>query len=76
MLTLDGYVTAGTATLLLKVKAQTLYSYVSRGLIRSVAQADRKERLYSREDIDRVRARAEVRLGLSPAAESAMRWGE
>jgi citrate synthase len=70
------YVTAAEATRLLKVKAQTLYTYVSRGLVRSVAQPDSKERLYYREDIDRVRARGEVRLGHGAMAESALRWGQ
>ena len=75
-ISVDGYVSAAEASQLLSVKTQTLYSYVSRGLIRSVSQGARKARLYSREDIDRARARADVRSGLSPAAGSALRWGQ
>jgi len=70
------YLSAAEAARLLKVKAQTLYTYVSRGLIRSVAQPDRKARLYYREDIEKVRARSEARQGQGAMAESAMRWGQ
>lgn len=70
------YVTAADAARLLKVKPQTLYTYVSRGLIRSVAQPRRKDRLYYREDIEKVRARSDARAGAGAAAESAMRWGQ
>ena len=45
------YVSAEEATRLLRVKPQTLYTYVSRGLIRSVGQLDDKRRLYHREDV-------------------------
>ncbi len=69
------YVSAEDAARLLRIKPQTLYTYVSRGLIRSVAQLDRKQRLYYREDIEKVRARSVVRHGHGAMAESAMRWG-
>lgn len=52
------YLSAAEAARLLKIKAQTLYTYVSRGLIGSVAQADKKARLFYREDIEKVRARS------------------
>ena len=48
------FVTAREAALLLKVKPQTLYTYVSRGLLRSVGQADSKEKLYARADLVRL----------------------
>lgn len=70
------YVTAAEAARILKVKPQTLYTYVSRGLIRSVAQLDRKNRLYYREDVDKVRSRSDARAGSGAAAESALRWGQ
>lgn len=70
------YVTAAEAAGILKIKPQTLYTYVSRGLIRSVAQLDRKDRLYYREDIDKVRSRSDARAGSGATAESAMRWGQ
>ena len=69
------YLDADVAARLLRVKPQTLYTYVSRGLIRSVAQVDRKQRLYYREDVEKVRARGEARRGMGATAESAMRWG-
>src|SRR4051812_19304970 len=68
------YMTAAEAARALKVKPQTLYTYVSRGLIRSLAQLDRRSRLYYREDVEKVRARSEARHGAS--AEAAMRWGQ
>jgi citrate synthase len=68
------YMTAAEAARLLKVKPQTLYTYVSRGAIRSLAQLDRRSRLYYREDVEKMRARSEARHGAS--AEAAMRWGQ
>ena len=69
------YLSAEDAARMLRIKPQTLYTYVSRGLIRSVAQLDRKQRLYYREDIEKVRARSVARHGQGAMAESAMRWG-
>lgn len=69
------YLSAKDAARILSVKPQTLYTYVSRGLIRSVAQLDRKQRLYYREDVEKVRARSVARHGQGAMAESAMRWG-
>jgi citrate synthase len=65
---------AAEAARLLKVKPQTLYTYVSRGLIRSLAQMDRRSRLYYREDVEKLRAKSEARRGAT--AEGAMRWGQ
>lgn len=66
-----------TACALLGVKPQTLYSYVSRSLLRAQADAgDARRSLYARSDVEallqqnhRPRARAEV-------AEQALRWGQ
>ena len=69
------YLSADDAARMLRIKPQTLYTYVSRGLIRSVAQLDRKTRLYYREDVEKVRARSIARHGQGAMAESAMRWG-
>jgi citrate synthase len=69
------YLSAEDAAQMLRIKPQTLYTYVSRGLIRSVAQLDRKRRLYYREDVEKVRARSVARHGQGAMAESAMRWG-
>jgi citrate synthase len=73
---LTDYATATEAMALLKVRPQTLYAYVSRGWIRSVAQKGQKEKLYSREDVARVSSRSLARSGHGPVAASAMNWGE
>lgn len=70
------YLTASEATRLLEVKLQTLYAYVSRGLIRSTARVGNKARMYLREDVERVRARALARSGHGPAAADAMNLGQ
>jgi len=73
---LSDYATAAEAMTLLKVRPQTLYAYVSRGWIRSVAQKGLKEKLYLREDLARVNNRSLARSGHGPVAASAMNWGE
>ncbi len=75
-LSTSDYVSAAEAIALLGVKPQTLYTYVSRGLIRSVNQPNRRQKLYYREDIDKVRAQAEARQGQGVSAASALRWGQ
>lgn len=60
----------------LNIKAATLYSYVSRGMIRSIPQADPRKSLYSRADVERLGIRSRGKLGRAAAAESSMRWGE
>ena len=69
------YVSASEATRLLRIKPQTLYTYVSRGLIRSLAQPNDKRRLYYHEDIRNALARGAVRRGQSALAGGAMRRG-
>jgi citrate synthase len=69
------YLTAAQAVRLLQIKPLTLYTYVSRGLIRSASQPGRRKRLYYREDIEMLRARGEARHGKGAMAEGAMRWG-
>ena len=60
---------------LLGVKAETLYSYVSRGLIRRIATTDGRS-FYARDDVERVRARSIARSGHGPVAAAAVHWGE
>ena len=60
----------------LGVRQQTLYAYVSRGWIRSLAQPGHKRRLYLREDVRRVAARSAARAGHGAVAANAMDWGE
>lgn len=61
---------------LLGVRQQTLYAYVSRGWVRSVAQPGQKEKLYFRDDLTRLSMRAQARAGHGAVAASAMNWGE
>ena len=70
------YLPTKTALDVLGVKPQTLYAYVSRGWIRSIAQNGTREKLYLREDVEKVKARSVARAGHGPAAATAMRWGE
>lgn len=70
------YIHSREAIALLDVKLQTLYAYVSRGLIRSVPVNDgSKERLYLRADIEKLRYRADARSGHGPAAAAALHYG-
>jgi citrate synthase len=70
------YLTRTETLAILQVKLQTLYAYVSRGLIRSVPQGDNGRRLYARQDVERMKSRADARSGHAPVAAAAMRWGE
>lgn len=70
------WISAAEATRLLKVSRATLYAYVSRRLVRSEAVPGRsRERRYAREDVERLRSRAEERRNPAKAAERALRWG-
>ena len=54
---IDGeeYLDVAEATKLLDVKRATLYTYVSRGLLRSYRQNVGRRRLYRREDVEALR---------------------
>jgi citrate synthase len=69
------YLSRGEALRILRVKPQTLYSYVSRGFIRRVPHPVGRSSYYLREDVEKMRARSAARSGHGPAAASAMRWG-
>lgn len=67
---------AQEATKVLGVNRATLYAYVSRGFIRSVAVPGKpRQRRYSKEDVDRMRSRSEERRNPEKAAQHALRWG-
>jgi citrate synthase len=67
---------AKAATKLLGVSRATLYAYVSRGFVRSEAvPGSSRERRYAREDVERLRVRAEERRNPEKAVEHALRWG-
>lgn len=66
---------ASAAAERLGVKTATLYTYVSRGLIRRVPGADGRSR-YAASDVERVRSRKDARAGHGAVAAGALRWGE
>ena len=67
---------AAAATRLLGISRATLYAYVSRGFVRSEAVPGKpRERRYAREDVERLRVRAEERRNPAKAAEHALRFG-
>ncbi|HYC92509.1 MAG TPA: citrate synthase family protein [Thermoanaerobaculia bacterium] len=67
---------AREATRLLGISRATLYAYVSRGFVRSEPVPGRsRERRYAREDVERLRLRAEERRNPEKAAAHALRWG-
>ncbi len=69
------YVTAREAAEELGVKIATIYAYVSRGLIRSLASAEgQRNRLYSYEDVTRLLIRRQMRLSLDPANKDSANW--
>ncbi len=71
----DELVDAKTALQQLGVKPQTLYAYVSRGLIRSVARAGSQQSLYHRQDIEALRMRGRSQAGHRNTAERSLHVG-
>jgi citrate synthase len=70
------WVDAPEAIALLGISRATLYAYVSRGSIRSQPMGDgTRRRKYSREDMERLLARARERRDPGKAAEQALHWG-
>ncbi|CAN5759195.1 citrate/2-methylcitrate synthase [soil metagenome] len=61
---------------LLGVKKETLYTYVSRGLIQSFPLNEGRTHLFSRADVERLRAKSLARSGIGAVAETVMRYGE
>lgn len=71
------WLSAKEATKLLGVKAATLYSYASRGLVRTASSgAGSRRRLYHKDDLARLSARSRARAGHGAVAAGALRWGE
>ncbi len=70
------YLTAGEAAAELGVSLPTLYSYVSRGMVRSeAAEGERRSRRYRAEDVRALKERKERRRDPEGVAEGALRWG-
>ena len=70
------YVSGAEAAALLGVKPQTLYTYVSRGMIQSLPTPNGQRHLYHRADIEKLRARPRARRTLGAVAASAMYAGD
>lgn len=70
------YISRDEALRALGVKAATLYTYVSRGLVKSVPLSGSRAKQFAREDVERLVARSQAHAGVVARAESAMRWGE
>nr|MBA2411572.1 citrate synthase [Burkholderiaceae bacterium] len=70
------YLSAAEAIRLLGVKAQTLYAYASRHLIRTIPHGNKRLKLYSREDVEHLRERGHARSGKRFTASGGLRWGE
>lgn len=72
----DRTLSAAEAARALGVTRATLYAYVSRGLIRSEpAPGSSRARRYPREDVERLRVRAEERRDPDKVAAHALQWG-
>ncbi|WP_232293543.1 citrate synthase [Stigmatella aurantiaca] len=67
---------AAEAAALLGIKRTTLYTYVSRGLVRCVPEKGTKENRYVRVDLERLKVRHDARAGHAAVASGALRWGE
>lgn len=67
MMIIDGeeYLTGDEAAALLGVKRETLYAYVSRGMLKSYRQGIKRQRLYRRSEI-------EALLRLAPSSEDSV----
>src|SRR3954471_11789557 len=70
------YLGGREAAAFLGVKRETLYAYASGGLVRSEPGERGRERLYHREDLERLKVRHDARAGHTAVAAGAMRWGE
>jgi citrate synthase len=70
------WVSAADAARLLGVSRSTLYAYVSRRLVRSQPSSpSTRDRMYAREDLERLRRRTEERREPDKAAARALQWG-
>ena len=65
------YLTAAEAARRLGVKRATLYAYVSRGILASYRQGIKRERLYRRDDVERLLRVAPSGAGPAAPARSA-----
>lgn len=61
---------------LLGVKKETLYTYVSRGWIRSFPSNEGRAHVFARADVERLRSKSMARAGIGAIAATVMRYGE
>jgi len=70
------WIGAPDASRLLGVSRTTLYAYVSRGFIRSQPRpGSPRDRIYARDDVERMRRRTEERRDPDKARARALQWG-
>lgn len=69
------YVGRDEALALLSIKKESLYTYVSRGLVRSVEQPGTRRKLYLKVDLEKLQTRAAERAP-GPRVSNALRYGE
>ncbi len=70
------YMSAAEAAQALGISLPTLYSYVSRGLLRSeFADARKRTRRYHAEDVQRLKERQEIRRDPQKVVDTALHWG-
>jgi citrate synthase len=72
---MDVYLSAAEAAAFLGVAKPTLYTYVSRGLVRSKSGADSRARTYNRLDLEQLRARKRIRNKPQVEVAAALHWG-
>jgi len=70
----EAYLTAPETCELLGIKPQTLYAYVSRGLLRSFRQGIRRQRLYLRREVETMLRLQPDRGRRAPQVPSAEEW--
>ena len=71
----DALIGSRDALAMLGVKPQTLYAYVSRGLIRVAPSSAAGARMYFRRDVEAVTAKGRSTRAATSAAERSLRWG-
>ncbi|HTL36489.1 MAG TPA: citrate/2-methylcitrate synthase [Kofleriaceae bacterium] len=72
----EKWVDSRTAAKHLGIQQRSLYAYVSRGQVRSIAGGRGRPRMYSLMDLERLRVRRDARAGHGAVAAGALRWGE
>src|ERR1700730_19196139 len=72
---MDVYLSATEAAEFLGIAKPSLYSYVSRGRVRSQPGTDSRSRTYNRLDLEQLRARKRIRNRPQAEVAAALQWG-